>query len=417
MQILQNNGTGLFPQSGAGILTLANIGNTPHVIKTGDIDHNGQQDLVVGNQYDQSLTVLFNNGSSSGVPYAAANLVKYNLRFDQQVGDLVVADFNGDQVDDIATANFLAAGNVSIYLNNPSAPGALKPPQTITAGSYSQAIAALDLDLDGDLDLVISNYNDATLRMLRNNGSGTFTQFGNPIPVDRSPASIAVGDFHTPAGGVKNGRLDLAVANYGQDSVSILFANGNFSFATQKRLSLDNAGPTSVVAGDIDDDGDVDLIVARGQTSGSGGISILRNRGTGDFSAESKGVGVLSGISTFNVALGKLDADKLPDLVVTNGFTSTYSVLTNEIVNQGSHQVRLSTGEETVAALDFKVKQTVSSPPSSIDLLSGFDSGTSNTDNVTNLNNGAVAQRLKFRVTGTIPGAKSKAVRQRSIDW
>jgi hypothetical protein len=69
------------------------------------------------------------------------------------------------------------------------------------------------------------------------------------------PASITLGDFDG------NGRWDLAVANQGAGSVSVLLGNGNGTFKTAVNYSVGTA-PSTIVTGDFNGDGRTDLASA-----------------------------------------------------------------------------------------------------------------------------------------------------------
>ena len=76
-----------------------------------------------------------------------------------------------------------------------------------------------DFNNDGKLDLAVANYHDNTITLLLGNGDGTFTQpSGSPYAVGEGPSAIAAADFNG------DGKLDLAVANIldGTGTVSIL---------------------------------------------------------------------------------------------------------------------------------------------------------------------------------------------------
>ena len=82
---------------------------------------------------------------------------------------------------------------------------------------YGMGVAAADFNNDGKLDLAVANYLDGTITLLLGNGDGTFTQAaGSPCAVGHGPYRIATADFNG------DGKLDLAVANVTDGTVSIL---------------------------------------------------------------------------------------------------------------------------------------------------------------------------------------------------
>lgn len=124
------------------------------------------------------------------------------------VGDspygVVIADFNQDGNQDIATTNDDAA-NVSVLLGNGD--GTLQPHQTYAVGRRPWHLAAADFNDDEALDLVVVNFNDFAISMLLGNGDGTF-QSQRVYPVGRNPTRLAVADLNG------DGHEDVAVTNY-----------------------------------------------------------------------------------------------------------------------------------------------------------------------------------------------------------
>ena len=79
-----------------------------------------------------------------------------------------------------------------------------------------------------------------------------------------APNAVAVGDFD------RDGDLDLAVANFGSNNVSVLLGDGNGTFGAKTDFATGTA-PSSVAIGDFDRDGDLDLAV----TNGGGGVNTV----------------------------------------------------------------------------------------------------------------------------------------------
>ena len=122
-------------------------------------------------------------------------------------------------------------------------------PVSYDAGTIPLAVVTADFNGDGRLDLATANAGDNTVSVLLGNANGTFQPAQNS-PTGTTPLSVAVGDFNA------DGKLDLATAN--ACDVSVLLGNGDGTF--QAPSSTGVAGnPASVAVGDFNGDGKLDL--------------------------------------------------------------------------------------------------------------------------------------------------------------
>jgi hypothetical protein len=198
-------------------------------------------------------------------------------------------------------------------------------PEVVKApGKRSMEARAVDVDADGDLDLIVAREAQPNVLLL-NDGQGRFSNASGRIPqVALDSEDIAVGDFdrdgdpdvvivtEDPVGGVRYNEYYL---NDGQ---------GNFSDVhTRLPPTIES---NAVAAGDIDSDGDLDLVV-----SDRGRERALMNDGRGFFSDESATrLPAAPDDATQDVTLGDVDGDGDPDLVVAN--------------EQGTNQLLLNDG-------------------------------------------------------------------------
>ena len=217
-------------------------------------------------------------------------------------------------------------------------------------GARPFAIASADLDGDGDADLVTANFIEATISVLLNNGDGTFADavayqigFFQPFAATE-PASVAIGDLDD------DGDLDLVVSSARADFggnlpgiISVLLNAGDGTFPDQV-IHGTGLGPFSVALEDLDDDGDLDIAVAMRD---SDGIQIFFNNGGGSFVF---GMSFSAGDFPDGMVIGDLDGDGDPDFAVTNWTENVVSVLLNNGDGSFGPRVTYSAGVGPLAS-------------------------------------------------------------------
>ncbi len=222
-------------------------------IVAGDFTGDGHLDLAVaGGEYDpvtgNSLTavwVLLGNGDGTFQPAVAYLVTSTSLA-------IVAGDFAGDGRIDLAVAGltynqvtFTDVGEVWVLLGNGD--GTFQPAVTYPLGTVLDDIVAGDFTGDGRLDLAVVDQgtedssppgtDPGGVSVLLGDGDGTFRlQQEAPNVVGSVPDAVAAGDF------TGDGRLDLAVANYLSNDVSILLGNGDGTFQPALDL-LHGSGP------------------------------------------------------------------------------------------------------------------------------------------------------------------------------
>jgi len=181
-----------------------------------------------------------------------------------------------------------------------------------TAGPAPRAVALGDLDHDGRPDLVVANSGSNTITVRLNQGGGSLGS-GAGFATGSSPVHVALADLDS------DGNLDAVAANQGQgaNSVSLLFGDGTGAFAPRVDRPAGNL-PTFVAIGDLNHDGRPDLVVA---DNGTSEINVLINLGNRQFAPA---VGYALGGLPVAAAIGQLDDDSHPDVATGGNNSNVY---------------------------------------------------------------------------------------------
>jgi hypothetical protein len=298
-----------------------NTGPDPGKIAIGDLDGDGKPDIVVVNfnSGNASTISVFNNTSTAG-NISFANRVDYNSG-DGSL-DIAIADMNKDGKPDLIVTSG-NSGFFFIFINSTVATGAITflPVQGFTQLTHGDAITVADLDNDGLPDLITSNFSDGSISVYRNQSSGGILSLSarTDYPAGSNP------DFITTADIDGDGKLDILLSNYSSKNIS-LYKNTSQSdlISLLPAQNLAFAASNMSVA-DLNGDGIPDLFCG---TRLTGIASILQNTTTapGNFSFDPNVDYTISSYDTYtNVA--DLTGDGIPELIVTNTSSNTVSIL------------------------------------------------------------------------------------------
>ena len=171
----------------------------------------------------------------------------------------------------------------------------------------SEDIAIADFDSDGDLDIVFVSEDDQTNEFYENTGNGSFIDSGSRIPVTGTTNAVESVDINN------DGHVDLILGNAGQNFILINDGTGNFDDESSTRLPSNNFTTQDIELADVDNDNDLDIVEANETFN-----RILINNGDGVFSDETSTNLPAVNDQTREVDLGDIDNDGDLDIVFAN---------------------------------------------------------------------------------------------------
>lgn len=225
-------------------------GNKVHGVALADFDGDGALDLAATVLTTNQIVLFGGGGDGTFVPIGS-------VASGAEPRQVHAADVNEDGVPDLLTANFVGA-SVSVHLGQGDGTFVAAAGSPVAVGNRPWNLAVADFDGDGHLDFASPADSDGVVRILLGAGDGSFAAApSGPVPVGAAPYGVAAGDFSG------DGRPDLAVAAFNDDTVSVLLGTGAGAFtpASEPLLSAGDQ-PYALAVGDFTGDGVLDLIVA-----------------------------------------------------------------------------------------------------------------------------------------------------------
>jgi hypothetical protein len=239
---------------------------------TGDFNHDGKRDLLVGYNQQANCDLFLGNGTS---PLSFGAAIAQALPASSQTAATAVADLNGDGASDAVLATSVGAPILLAtqpFVSPPFKETTYFPVATYGGGAGTAMLGALTAGGRPDLLVVIFD-NTAMMpgnqiHILRNDGDGNFPGMPQVIPSDPSTSYIAVADFDG------DGRPDIASTATDLGHLSIALQNSDTSFKPAVPVTVP-LGIVGLVAADVDGDGRVDLLLP---STAAKGLVVLLNR-------------------------------------------------------------------------------------------------------------------------------------------
>jgi FG-GAP-like repeat/FG-GAP repeat len=302
-----------------------NVGNDPVWIAMGDLNGDGQPDLVTANTIlatsgagSRTVSVLLQDGAGAGHFLPAKEYATGSTPTAVTIGDL-----NGDGRPDLVVS---VNQGIALLLQDPAAPGTFLPAVILSLPRAAMDTAIADLDGDGKPDLVGATGSGVMVLLQNPAIPGAFFSPAN-YPAGQQPIDVAPADLNG------DGKLDLAVANLGTPedgstaSLSVLLQDpslaGRFLPAANYKTFIRS---NVVKVADLNSDGLPDVAVAN-----SGGLSGLCPPDCGTIGSVSvhlqnptargtflPGVNYQANNQVISVAIGDMNSDGKPDLVLAD---------------------------------------------------------------------------------------------------
>ena len=249
-------------QNPFGITSVSDFGDPSFV----DLDDDGDLDLLVGEYYG-AIKYFENNGTTTSPSYKAPLTNPFGLDTVNTLAFIAVADLDNDGDADVLVGEY--GGNFKYFKNigtasSPNFSAAQTNPFGLTATSGFAIPEFVDLDNDGDMDLLVGEYYGA-MKYYENTGSATSPQFASPTTNPFGLVSTYMIAAPTFADLDNDGDFDLLVGEY-YGAMKYFKNTGTASNPQFAAPVINPFGIDSAYAygfptfADLDGDGDFDLL-------------------------------------------------------------------------------------------------------------------------------------------------------------
>ena len=354
--------------------SLALTFDAPYRIEDADFDGDGDSDLVLINRsgvvdFVDGL-VLINGGAGDTFAERFPESAQASLEGLEQATSASIGDVDRDGLPDLVLTDNVGPSNVHLFLQDPVSGFPSQPDFSIDGGGQSPESGTLrDVDDDGDPDFAYVCPGSGDLRVLDHTSDGNqwFSDFpayllaalstpfsvgaadvdrdwdldlffseqlGNSLGLvlQRSryefSAAASLGSPETTPNPVRSlaadlngdGAVDLIAANQVADELAILFQAAEGDFAQRPLLTVGNDSvtrkPETVIAADLDRDGDLDLASANDELNN---LTVFLQKDFGFFSLPDFSLGNATDTAVpQEIAAGDIDGDGRLDLVSVN---------------------------------------------------------------------------------------------------
>ncbi|WP_160366883.1 FG-GAP repeat domain-containing protein [Sphingobacterium zhuxiongii] len=290
-------------------------------VRVGDLDGDGFMDVLFVAEDDQNHEYYLGNGDGTFRDVSDRLLAK------SEGNGLAIGDVNNDGLLDVVIGNTGESPKNFLWLNSNETPGKFNnssPGDLPNHHDLTQSVLLVDVDNDGDLDIVLGNERPPS-RLYFNDGKGKFKEEEGKLAqsVDLHSRQVIAVDANA------DGLIDLFFANLTsnggkreRDPRGRLFINkgrGLFVDETEQRIPAYDFSTYAAAAIDFDRDGDMDIILSAIKIPPFEAFQMqaLRNNGKGVYEfATADVIPKITVERAWGIGVGDVNGDGKEDLVV-----------------------------------------------------------------------------------------------------
>ncbi|CAF1677256.1 unnamed protein product, partial [Adineta ricciae] len=229
---------------------------SPFYVVVADLNDDQQPDMAVTCSPSSELIVLYGDGTGN---FTLSRT--YSTGFGTNLYALATADLNNDSRREYLVT-YWGTGYLAVLTEYYAAQFSRQLTYSTGSAPHSHSLAIGDFNNDNQTDVVVANSDTDDISILLGLNNGLFTTpITYSIGIDSSPRYVLTGDID------KDNNVDIVTANSKENTISVIMNYGNESFASQRKYSTgSDSSPSSVMIGDVNNDGRNDLVTTNQQS-------------------------------------------------------------------------------------------------------------------------------------------------------
>src|SRR5690554_3355746 len=332
-----NNGNGTFTTVTTDDIVLDN--DRSDGASFADVDNDGDLDALVvtyGRNGVGKKNYFYRNNGDGTFNYEPSNAIGAPLTYSEMANWI---DLNNDQYMDAYITNSIVSTRNLYFENQGDGSFEAVTGLSITNETLaSRSINWIDYDGDGDSDLFITNENNSTNSLYRNDGPNNFTQINN-LSITQNGKNSAGSSW---ADVDNDGDFDLFVANWnGQANQLFINENGTFIEQVNSEIASEIGSSFGSAFADVDNDDDLDLLVCNAYFTGQTTNSLYINDGFGNFTKDTTSSLANHQGNTFGCAFGDYNNDGWLDVILANTLNENQSNSLFKNTGSGNNWIKI----------------------------------------------------------------------------